>query len=75
MSSNPTSKAGRQSPEPESQSGGQVGAPADSNIGAAPSETHAKDSSEETKLEGLESNPKPALSNAVAEDKGSGHSV
>ncbi len=75
MSSNPTSKAGRQSPEPESQSGGQIGAPADSNIGAAPSETHAKDSSKETKLDGLESNPKPALSKAVAEEKGSGHSA
>ena len=75
MSSNPTSKAGRQSPEPESQSGAQVGAPADSNIGAAPSETHSKDSSKETKLDGLESNPKPALSKAVAEEKGSGHSA
>lgn len=75
MSSNPTSKAGRQSPEPESQAGSQVGAPANSDIGAAPSETYAKDSSKETKLEGLESNPKPALSNAVAEEKGSGHSV
>lgn len=75
MSSNPTSKAGRQSPEPESQSGSQVGAPADSNIGAGPSETHAKDSSEETKFEGLESNPKPALDKAVAGEKGSGHSV
>lgn len=75
MSSNPTSKAGRQSPEPESQSGGQVGAPADSNIGAAPSEEYAKDSSEKTKFEDLESNPKPALSKAVAEEKGSGHSA
>lgn len=63
-------KASRQSPEPETQSDSQVGAPGNSNIGAAPSETHAKDQSDKTKHDGLESNPSGPLEGA-AKEKGS----
>jgi len=53
--------AGRQSPEPETQSHGQVGKTAEPNDqGAAPSSDHAKDASVK-QLAGLESNPKGPL--------------
>ena len=60
--------AGRQSPEPERQSGAQVGAPEDGKIDAAPSDTHAKDSSEDTKhSDDLPSNPEGPLEGAAHE--------
>ncbi|KAH7139231.1 hypothetical protein B0J11DRAFT_516377 [Dendryphion nanum] len=55
--------AGRQSPDPENQSGDQQQAPTASNPndqGADPSQGSAKDASEEQKS-GLSSNPTPAL--------------
>lgn len=58
-------KAGRQSPEPENQGSHQVGALASGDIGAAPSDTHAKDQSEEHKHDGLESNPTGPLDEAA----------
>ena len=59
---------GRQSPEPEQQSDAQVSAPEDGNIGAAPSDTHAKDSSEDTKhSDDLPSNPEGPLESAAHE--------
>ena len=48
---------GRQSPEPEQQSHAQAGAPEDGKIDAAPSETYAKDTSEDLKQNTLPSNP------------------
>jgi len=58
--------AGRQSPEPETQSHAQVGQTAEPNQqGAAPSEDHAADASKE-QLKGLESNPKGPLEDAAA---------
>ena len=60
--------AGRQSPDPENQGSHQVGIPASGDIGAAPSDTHAKDQSEDHKYEGLESNPTGPL-DAAAEQK------
>ena len=59
--------AGRQSPEPEKQSDGQVGAPESGKIDAAPSETHAKDASEDHKQNALESNPTGPLEDAAHE--------
>ena len=52
--------AGRQSPSPE-QAPEAVEKPADAKIGAAPSDTHAQESSEETKESGLSSNPEGPL--------------
>ena len=59
--------AGRQSPEPEKQSGAQKDEAGSGNIGAAPSETHAQESSDSTKHEGLESNPVGPLEDAAHE--------
>jgi hypothetical protein len=59
--------AGRQSPEPEKQSESQTGAPESGKIDAAPSETHSKDASEDTKQNALESNPKGPLEDAAHE--------
>ena len=58
---------GRQSPEPEKQSHGQVGAPESGKIDAAPSETYAKDASEDHKQNSLESNPTGPLEDAAHE--------
>lgn len=61
--------AGRQSPEPENQSGAQSGATT-TNInqqGGAPSQEHAKEASDDQKS-GLSSNPTHPLDKA-AEDK------
>ena len=55
--------AGRQSPEPEKQSNKQTGAQGSGEIGAAPTDTHAKDESEAQKS-GLESNPEHTLQGA-----------
>ena len=59
--------AGRQSPDPENQSHGQVGAPESGKIDAAPSETHAKEASEDQKENTLESNPTGPLEDAAHE--------
>ena len=59
--------AGRQSPEPEKQSSSQVGQPESGKIDAAPSETHAKEVSDEHKNEGLSSNPEGPLEAAAHE--------
>ncbi|KAL8831709.1 MAG: hypothetical protein Q9191_000719 [Dirinaria sp. TL-2023a] len=60
--------AGRQSPELEQQSGKQgVEAPAGGDIGAAPSETHAKEVSDDHKLNALPSNPTGPLEDAAHE--------
>ena len=59
--------AGRQSPEPEKQSGAQKDAAGSGNIGAASSDTAAKESSEDTKLNSLESNPTGPLEDAAHE--------
>ena len=59
--------AGRQSPEPEKQSDTQVGQPESGKIDAAPSGTHAKEVSEETKNSGLPSNPEGPLEGAAHE--------
>ena len=48
--------AGRQSPDPE-RAPGAVEKPADAKIDAAPSDTHAKEESENAKENILESNP------------------
>ena len=58
---------GRQSPDPETQSGAQKDAPESGKIDAAPSATHAKDKSEEHKHEGLSSNPKGPMEDAAHE--------
>ena len=60
-------KAGRQSPEPEKQSHEQVGTVEGGQINAAPSETHAKDTSEDTKHNVLESNPVGPMEGAAHE--------
>ncbi|KAI9673492.1 MAG: hypothetical protein M1817_002955 [Caeruleum heppii] len=65
--------AGRQSPEPARQSGSQqqdTPSTGDSKAGAAPSDTHAKESSDNTKFHGLESNPKGAMDDKA--DKATG---
>ncbi|KAL8737758.1 MAG: hypothetical protein Q9181_001386, partial [Wetmoreana brouardii] len=54
-------KAGRQSPDPERQTDAQINKPEDGKIGAAPSETHAKDKSEDAKESVLSSNPEGPL--------------
>ena len=59
--------AGRQSPEPEQQSHQQVGAPQSGQAGAAPSETHAKDASDDHKENALTSNPEGPLEGAAHE--------
>ena len=57
---------GRQSPEPEEQRHEQINAPESGKIDAAPSETHAKDSSEDTKhSDDLPSNPEGPLEGAA----------
>ena len=53
--------ADRNSPPPEEQSHAQSGKTADSSVGAASSDTVAKEQSEDTKHSGLESNPTPVL--------------
>ena len=58
---------GRQSPEPEQQSHAQVGAPEDGKADAAPSETFAKDASEDQKTNTLSSNPEGPLEAAAKE--------
>ena len=64
---------GRQSPDPESQTGGQLHEPVSQpgNQGAAPSLDHAKDASEEHKAT-LESNPVAPLDKAAAEKTSKG---
>ncbi|KAI9895021.1 MAG: hypothetical protein M1814_000244 [Vezdaea aestivalis] len=57
----------RQSPPPEEQSEKQVGAPASGKADAAPSADSSKKSSDQTKLEGLESNPKGPLEDKAKE--------
>ncbi|KAL9129105.1 MAG: hypothetical protein Q9217_002348 [Psora testacea] len=59
--------AGRQSPEPEKQSNQQVGAPESGQVDAAPSDTHAKDASEDTKQNTLSSNPEGPMEGAAHE--------
>ncbi|MCJ1439548.1 MAG: hypothetical protein MMC23_000027 [Stictis urceolatum] len=56
---------GRQSPEPERSAHSQVGKTADGQAGAAPSETHAQEKSEEAKDSVLSSNPEPTLGKAA----------
>ena len=58
---------GRQSPEPEQQSHDQIGHPEDGKVNAAPSETHAKDVSEDAKENTLSSNPDGPLEGAAHE--------
>lgn len=62
---------GRQSPEPERQSGSQVGKQANPNDqGAAPSQDYAKDKSEQQKTDGgLPSNPASSGYGKAAEEK------
>lgn len=60
-------KAGRQSPDPDKQSGKQKDEAGSGDIGAAPSETHAKDVSEDTKLNILDSNPTGPMEGAAHE--------
>ncbi|KAL9639852.1 MAG: hypothetical protein Q9164_000672 [Protoblastenia rupestris] len=60
-------KAGRQSPEPEQQSNKQVGVPESGQVDAAPTETHAKDASEDSKHNTLSSNPEGPLEGAAHE--------
>ncbi|MCJ1450263.1 hypothetical protein MMC28_000592 [Mycoblastus sanguinarius] len=59
--------AGRQSPELESQSGAQKDVPEGGQIDAAPTVTHAKDSSDDTKENTLESNPVGPMEDAAHE--------
>ena len=59
--------AGRQSPEPEKQSHGQVGAPESGQIDAAPSKEHAKETSDDHKENVLESNPVGPMEDAAHE--------
>ena len=58
---------GRQSPEPQEQSEGQVGTVESGKIDAAPSGTHAQESSDQTKDTGLSSNPEGPLEAAAHE--------
>lgn len=63
-------KQGRQSPEPESQTPGQVGHAETTDaarVDAAPSDTHAQEASEEHKHSALSSNPEGPLDAAVKE--------
>lgn len=59
--------AGRQSPEPDTQSDAQIREPASGKIDAAPSGTYAKEVSEETKNSGLPSNPEGPMEGAAHE--------
>lgn len=59
--------AGRQSPEPEKSSHAQTGAPGSGQIDAAPSKEAAKESSEESKHNVLESNPVGPMEDAAHE--------
>ncbi|KAI9839800.1 MAG: hypothetical protein M1837_001999 [Sclerophora amabilis] len=60
--------AGRQSPDPERQTGAQQqDPPSTGKADAAPSSTSAKEESETTKNHGLESNPKGQLEDKAAE--------
>ncbi len=58
---------GRQSPEPEEQSHGQVGVVEGGKIDAAPSGTHAQEASNQQKETGLSSNPEGPLEAAAHE--------
>lgn len=60
-------KAGRQSPEPEKQSDAQISQPESGKIDAAPSDTHAKEVSDDQKLNALPSNPEGPLERAAHE--------
>ncbi|KAI4180710.1 MAG: hypothetical protein L6R41_007049, partial [Letrouitia leprolyta] len=53
--------AGRQSPEPETQSNSQAGAPEPGKIDAAPSAEHAQEKSDDHKENVLSSNPEGPL--------------
>lgn len=57
--------AGRQSPEPETQSHDQVSAPESGQIDAASSKDAAKESSEDSKHNVLESNPVGPMEDAA----------
>ncbi|MCJ1239170.1 hypothetical protein MMC14_007163 [Varicellaria rhodocarpa] len=57
--------AGRQSPEPETQSHEQVGQVAGGKANAAPSATHAQEASDDHKENVLSSNPKGPLEDAA----------
>ena len=59
--------AGRQSPEPERQSEQQIKKPAEGSAGAAPSETHAQEVSDDQKQNALPSNPDGPLEHAAHE--------
>ena len=58
---------GRQSPDPETQTHGQVGIPESGQVDAAPSKDFAKESSDEHKGNVLESNPEGPLEGASHE--------
>ncbi len=60
-------EASRQSPPPEDQKASQIGSVASGNIGAAPSETHAQDESDNAKDNVLESNPAGAMDGKAKE--------
>lgn len=60
-------RAGRQSPEPETQSHEQVGAPESGKIDAGKTETGSKDESVDTKDNILESNPVGPMEDAAHE--------
>jgi hypothetical protein len=70
---------GRQSPDPENQSSAQKDTPASGQVDAAPSDTHAKDKSEEAKSDGgvLESNHVHPLKEAAEAKlkKGEGNDI
>ncbi|KAI9805471.1 MAG: hypothetical protein M1825_000722 [Sarcosagium campestre] len=58
--------AGRQSPDPDRQTGAQQqSVPGSGKADAAPSATHAKDKSDDAKENVLESNPKGPLDDAA----------
>lgn len=60
---------GRQSPDPENQTGAQLqDPPAEGKVDAAPSATHAQEKSDQVKHHGLDSNPTHPLE-AAAEEK------
>lgn len=59
--------AGRQSPEPEKQSHGQVGTVEGGKIDAAPSGTHAQEASDDQKENTLSSNPEGPMEGAAHE--------
>ena len=58
---------GRQSPEPDKQSNAQVGLPEHGKAGAAPSDTHAQEASDDVKYNALPSNPEGPLEAAAHE--------